>query len=352
MTGASKAARGAPPAPEAAPELYRYRTRVFYSLAVVGALGLLPFAINNFLQGRPWLGITSALVVIGFFANAIATRRRRRLPVPPAVLLLPAMVALPLSVHEQGIIGVLWTYPAMVLFHFVLDRWVANAFNVGLLLIIALLLPRFAEPQLSVRIVVTLLLTILFTNIFSAIVGGLQSSLHDLAMHDPLTGTFNRRHLAFCLEQARERKSRSGAAAALVALDVDHFKSINDEQGHAQGDLVLCRLVETLQDRMRKVDLLFRSGGEEFLLLLADAELAGARALAEELRRAIAAAALLPGRTVTASFGVAELAAGESTDRWLLRCDHALYAAKAAGRNCVVSESAGQSSQPAAATSK
>ncbi len=322
-----------------APGLAAYRARIFYSLAVVGAAGLLPFAINNFLQGRFWLGVASALVVVGFFANALAMRRRRPLPVPPAILLSPAVVALALSVRDQGIVGVLWTYPAMVLFHFVLERRMANAFNIGLLLVVAALLPSFEEPRLSVRIVVTLALTILFTNIFSTIVGGLQSRLHDQAIQDPLTGAFNRRHLAHCLEQARERKNRNAAPAALLALDVDHFKSINDEHGHAQGDLVLCRLVETLQSRMRKLDLLFRSGGEEFLLLLADTDLAGARALAEELRLAIEAAPLLPGRTVTASLGVAALAPGEPTDGWLLRCDHALYAAKAAGRNCVISES-------------
>ena len=87
---------------------------------------------------------------------------------------------------------------------------------------------------------------------------------------------------------------------------------------------------------MRKLDLLFRSGGEEFLLLLADTDLAGARALAEELRLAIEAEPLLAARPVTASFGVAALGAAEPTDSWLMRCDHALYAAKAAGRNCVV----------------
>ena len=325
----------------AAPGLAAYRARIFYSLAVVGAAGLLPFAVNNFLQGRFWLGVASALVVIGFFANALAMRRGRPLPIPPAILLSPAIAALALSVRDQEIIGVLWTYPAMVLFHFVLERRMANAFNIGLLLIVSALLPSFAEPRLSVRIVVTLALTILFTNIFSTIVGGLQRRLHEQTIQDPLTGAFNRRQLAHCLEQARERKTRNAAPAALLALDVDHFKSINDEHGHAQGDLVLCRLVETLQARMRGLDLLFRSGGEEFLLLLADTDLGGARALAEELRLAVEAAPLLTARPVTASFGVAALAPGESTDNWLLRCDHALYAAKAAGRNRVVSEGEG-----------
>src|SRR5262245_53337343 len=110
----SQAASEQPPGPG----LASYRDRIFYSLAVVGAIGLLPFAANNFLHGRAWLGIASTLVVVGFFANAVAVRRKHPMPVPPALLLLPAVAALALSVHGQGIIGVLWTYPAMVLFHF------------------------------------------------------------------------------------------------------------------------------------------------------------------------------------------------------------------------------------------
>ena len=318
------------------PVVSAYQGRIFYGLALAGALVLAPFSINNFIQGRTWLGVVTAFVVASFFANAWATYRGRRLLVPPALAFLPAIAALLLSVRKQEIIGVLWTYPSMVLFHFVLDRRTANAFNLLLLATVPPLAYRFAGPQLTIRIFATLTLTILFTNIFATIVGGLQRRLHELAVRDPLTGAFNRRHLQPCLEQTLERHFEGGGTAALVALDVDHFKSLNDRHGHAGGDRVLCRLVDTLGARLRKPDLLFRSGGEEFLLLLADTDAEGARSLAETLRQAIARSPLLDGEPVTASFGVAAHLSGEDAEAWLRRCDHALYAAKAAGRNCVV----------------
>ena len=322
-------------APPLAPELTAYRGRIFYSLAIAGAVVLLPFSINNFLQGRLWLGVATSFVVSSFFVNAYATWKGRKLPVPPVLVFLPAAVALLLSVQRQGLIGVLWTYPAMVLFHFVLDRRLANVFNLGLLVAITPLAYPFAGTRLTVRIFATLALTILFTNIFSAIVGGLQRRLHAMAIRDPLTGAFNRRHLASCLDEALARLRSSGTPAALVALDIDHFKRINDELGHAEGDRVLCRVVELLRRRLRSLDLLFRSGGEEFLLVLADTERAGAAALAETLRAAIAEAPLVEGRAVSASFGVAALRREDDAGSWLLRCDHALYAAKARGRNRV-----------------
>jgi diguanylate cyclase (GGDEF)-like protein len=315
--------------------LSAYRGRIFYSLALAGALFLLPFAINNFLQGRVWLGVLTAFVVACFFANAYATYRGRRLPVPTFLVFLPAIPALLLSVERQQIIGVLWTYPAMVLFHFVLSRRAANIFNLTLLVTVTPLAYPFAGKLLTIRIFATLALTILVTNIFSGIVNGLQQRLHELVVRDPLTGAFNRRQLAQCLEDALARRRRSGEPAALVALDLDHFKRINDERGHAEGDRVLVRAVETLRGRLREVDPLFRSGGEEFLVVLANTGPAGAATVAEELRRAIEAAPLCDDRPVTASFGVASLLPTEDAESWLRRCDHALYAAKAAGRNCV-----------------
>jgi diguanylate cyclase (GGDEF)-like protein len=317
------------------PVLAEYQGRIFYSLAAVAALVLLPFAINNFLQGRFWLGVATSLAVTSFFLNAYATYRERPVPVPPVLIFLPAVIALLMSVQRQGLVGVLWTYPSMVLFHFVLGRRLANAFNVVLLLTVTPLAYRFAGTLLTVRIFATLALTIVFTNIFSAIVGGLQRRLHELAIRDPLTGALNRRQLAPSLDLAIERWRRSGVPAALVTLDLDHFKRINDERGHAEGDRVLVRVVLTLRSRLRKVDLLFRSGGEEFLLLLTDTDANGAVTLAEGLRAAIAAAPLLDDRAVTASLGVASLDPADDAESWLRRGDRALYAAKAAGRNRV-----------------
>jgi diguanylate cyclase (GGDEF)-like protein len=118
-------------------------------------------------------------------------------------------------------------------------------------------------------------------------------------------------------------------------IDVDHFKRINDQLGHAQGDSVLKGIASLVEKRSRKLDLLFRIGGEEFMLLLPDTQEAAATLVAEQLRASIAESSLLDGRRVTVSVGVSELRRGETVDSWMKQADDALYAAKKAGRNRV-----------------
>ena len=125
-------------------------------------------------------------------------------------------------------------------------------------------------------------------------------------------------------------------ANALLLIDVDHFKRINDEHGHDVGDAVLCRLVEVVSTRKRSGDLLFRTGGEEFVLLLPQTLPEAALRVAEDLRQRLAQAELLPGRSVTVSIGVSALAPGQTAKAWTKAADQALYEAKRQGRNCVV----------------
>src|SRR5438445_12207177 len=115
-------------------------------------------------------------------------------------------------------------------------------------------------------------------------------------------------------------------------MDVDGFKSINDQFGHAKGDSVLKEIVSLIAKRSRKLDLLFRIGGEEFMLLLPDTQEAAAALVAEELRASTAESRLLEDWQVTLSIGVAGLRRGESPDSWMKHAEDALYAAKEAWR--------------------
>ena len=153
---------------------------------------------------------------------------------------------------------------------------------------------------------------------------------------DPLTGAFNRRHMERCLSDAIERRRRNSAPASLLLIDIDHFKLINDRFGHAKGDGVLKGIASLVGKRARKLDSLFRVGGEEFILLLPDTQEAAAAVVAEQLRASVAESLLVDGRQVTVSVGVGELQLDESSDSWMKHADDALYAAKKAGRNRVV----------------
>jgi len=138
-----------------------------------------------------------------------------------------------------------------------------------------------------------------------------------------------------CLHNTLERFRRTGAPASVLILDIDRFKRINDCFGHDQGDKVLREVVEIMDDRSRKLDLLFRTGGDEFLLLLPDTRASQARVVAEHLRAAIASAQMVPGETVTATVGLSELEPADAQSDLLKRADAALYRAKALGRNRV-----------------
>jgi diguanylate cyclase (GGDEF)-like protein len=155
------------------------------------------------------------------------------------------------------------------------------------------------------------------------------------AITDPLTGAFNRRHLDCCLTSAIVRQHRTGEPVSLLMFDVDHFKRINDTLGHAAGDAALKALVALVSARARKLDVLFRIGGEEFILLLPATTRSGAVAVAEEVRALVVGAAVVDGGRLSISVGVSELQKGQSASDWIRDADAALYRAKQDGRNRV-----------------
>ncbi|MQX37403.1 PAS domain-containing protein [Roseospira navarrensis] len=163
----------------------------------------------------------------------------------------------------------------------------------------------------------------------------LMAELEHRATHDGLTGLRNRQQGNRDLDQEAARAERMGTPLALVMIDVDHFKTVNDTLGHPGGDQVLREVSRRLKDRLREIDRLARWGGEEFVAILPGTDAAGALHLAETLRAAMAEATLDGIAPVTISLGVAVHRPGQSVAEWVTRADAALYAAKAAGRNCV-----------------
>jgi diguanylate cyclase (GGDEF)-like protein len=159
-----------------------------------------------------------------------------------------------------------------------------------------------------------------------------------LTRRDPLTDVLNRRALSEAIDDEHLRLQR-GKPYALVMIDMDHFKQLNDSLGHAAGDAALLRAVQVLSPCVRDVDRLGRLGGEEFCVLLPLTDLAGAALVAERMRHNLEASSFeWQGKTwpLTASFGVAEaLAEDASADAVLRRADKGMYRAKAQGRNVV-----------------
>ena len=167
----------------------------------------------------------------------------------------------------------------------------------------------------------------------------LEEQLRLLSITDPLTGTYNRRFLKETLLKELYRAERHGDPLALVMLDLDHFKQLNDLYGHAVGDQVLRHVVELIQSRIRTSDCFARWGGEEFMLLLPSTQLAAARSLADALLEELQETQVEGVGSVTASFGVTSYRPGDTVDLLTQRADTLMYAAKQAGRNCVRADS-------------
>jgi diguanylate cyclase (GGDEF)-like protein len=160
----------------------------------------------------------------------------------------------------------------------------------------------------------------------------------EAALLDPLTGVGNRRGFDAEAKRMLARARRDGTSTALLLLDLDHFKALNDRFGHLAGDRALKAFARTVAAELREGDLLGRLGGEEFAVALADCRTDQAARLAERIRRATAALALSEGGAeirLTVSIGVASLRAAESLDALLTKADAALYRAKAGGRDRV-----------------
>ena len=169
----------------------------------------------------------------------------------------------------------------------------------------------------------------------------LNRELNLVARRDSLTGVGNRLALDEAIASLLARGDRHPLASfALILFDVDHFKNYNDEHGHQAGDAALASIGGILQRATRGTDVAFRYGGEEFLLLVPDVELAGAIAVAERVRVAAEQAIGIPPLTVSGGVALSDPADGSDPDPLVRRADAALYVAKRAGRNRIAADEA------------
>lgn len=160
-----------------------------------------------------------------------------------------------------------------------------------------------------------------------------------MAYTDPLTQTNNRASFNDSVKREISRATRHGKDLSIIFLDIDHFKAINDKYGHECGDITLTAVAKLIKESLRCSDAVFRYGGEEFVMLLSDTDIVGAKLLAERIKEKIAAYTLAYGMTtikISASLGVGTLQHNDSSDSFIKRADEAMYRAKKSGRNRVM----------------
>jgi diguanylate cyclase (GGDEF)-like protein len=177
---------------------------------------------------------------------------------------------------------------------------------------------------------------------YTRVLAGAEFDHRKAALLDPLTGLLNRTALVSRFEELRQQAAQNGGSICLVMCDLDHFKDVNDRHGHDRGDVVLREAAYELRKATRSFELIYRIGGEEFLIVLPGVEILEGRQVAERLRKTVVSATP-GGLSVTASFGVSAASGTAIEFEPLFRAaDQALYAAKASGRNRVMAAAEGE----------
>ncbi|MEL7312172.1 MAG: diguanylate cyclase [Pseudomonadota bacterium] len=305
-------------------------------LTAAGSIAVLPFAIMRFMQGSWPLFVLDSALIAGLCALTAYVYLTGRIALARYAVTAICVVAVLATVYMAGSKQLAWVFPLILIIFYLLPAMQALGLSV---MTFSALAPQFVttlEPGQLMTLVFPMLLTMAFSYAFSSQKEVQRAELERVATKDPLTGAENRRGLGSRLRNLIAKNQRKSLKVSLILLDLDNFKKINDQFGHAAGDDVLVGIVNVLRQRVRASDTIYRIGGEEFLIVADDAGKGTAHRMAEDLRVLIEATRLVEGHPVTVSIGIAQLVAGEDYDSWVKRADDALYEAKRTGRNRVV----------------
>ena len=310
-----------------------FRFAVMSLFAGCAALGIFPFGLYRFSQGQWVAGVMDTVIVLLLVLPVIHAWRSGRNE--GAALFQVVVISLGCVIASQvlGRNGMLWAYSTLLANFFLVDRRIALGANLVVVLGIVLLPAGFPDGTERMSFVVTGSMVSLYAFIFAYRTDLQHRQLEALASHDPLTGAGNRRLMEAELDDVVRQFNRRPRPTALAVIHLDHFKQVNDQHGHEAGDRVLAEFATLVLGRLRKMDRLYRLGGEEFVLLLPATPPAALPIVLERLQDSLRSHLRSPGGPVTVSIGAAALHADEAWNEWLARADAALYRAKHAGRD-------------------
>lgn len=314
-----------------------FRSRATFGVAMTAIVLLLPVALFDLINGELAIGIGAFAVVFIISACAwIVLQGRCHQNLTQYGLFPAGMVFMTSIFRMDGLIASFWCYPVVLAAYCMLSErraWFANA----TILILALpMVWTTLEPAYAARVTTTLGATSVFAAILVNVIDRQRRMLQKQLTLDPLTGLLNRLTFNALMQKVVQEHIHHDKKVSLLAIDVDHFKTINDTHGHAVGDRVLKTIGQTFREILRQEDPVFRMGGEEFTAVLIGADENAATETAERVRQRIADHSFDISSAVTVSIGVTEHRYDESWENWAKRCDDRLYAAKRNGRNRVV----------------
>lgn len=303
----------------------------FFSAAIIT-----PFAVYRFLTGATAVGILDTSLVTFIAGIVVYGWKFGKTERTGQILVVVGGLGALMSSEMLGVVGLFWMYVAIVANFFLTKNLrFATIFTIFIMILLAVTGKSFADGAQMWSFLATGFLIALLSFIIAQQYSQQRQRLEHLAMVDPLTGAFNRRVMEQELHMAVEEYARKGTPMAVILMDIDHFKRVNDLYGHDKGDFVLSSFADSIKQNTRQNDRFFRYGGEEFLMLVKNAKPEEAAAIAEKIRHTTECSTEPGVATVTVSLGIASIMQNESCEHWVARADAAMYRAKQLGRNRV-----------------
>lgn len=307
---------------------------IILTLSGVSSVGVMPFTVLRFMQSDWAVAFLDLFAVLALGSLFIYVYRTHKTELPARILAFLSMFIVFVTILLKGIGQLMWIYPALTAIFFLLPANIAALYSISILIAIGYVLRDQLTLFISLEFYISAIATLLFSYAFSDRMRKQQLQLTELATKDPLTDAGNRRAMEQkLLEVIAFQRREQNFPASLILMDLDNFKKVNDEFGHAKGDDILKVFVNTIKNRIRSTDKLYRFGGEEFVIIAENTPLKDAILLAEELRSSVEKEGWLAKHKVTISVGTAKYEPHETAFEWLGRADRAMYQAKELGRN-------------------
>ncbi len=323
------------PTPSSLP--HELRSAPLRTIAPVAALALLAFAGWLAWQRLPLQALAAlACAVPAVVATWLVHKRAAQLSSAGLLLCLVNVAGCLLAAGELGHRALPWSLLTLMANFFLVHNRIATPANLLLVAGLLLIPGVLRRPALDLQALVVMALILGFGFRFSRRLQGDRTRLEQLASLDELTGLPNRRALEKTLVQQIGSARNGRFRHALVILDIDHFKDVNDHYGHTAGDNALVELAAILRLELREQDKVFRFGGEEFVILAEAGTRESLASFTERVRESVQQLLHGPGGGITISLGAAMYAGEQYWQDWFSRADAALYLAKGNGRNSVV----------------
>jgi|GEM_PF-867918 len=314
---------------------HQEQKRVLKFIVVISLLLFVPFLIKNLVQGEYFFALLMVAFETSLLLEIYAISRHR----PPYTSYVVPVVLLMANglwgIKVLGIYGSYWLFPMVVSLTFLIPLRASLISNSFTIIAAAFIGYFYIEPLALVRFIAALSVTAIISHYLLRSITTLQHKLREASIRDAMTLVLNRSQLDLYMQSCLDKLTNTAAISSLALIDIDNFKHVNDSFGHDAGDHVIKSIAKIMQKQLNDDVLIFRLGGDEFLLLYSNMKLKDALIQTEKVRQRIARAKIIANHTVTISAGLAPASHNDDVNSWLKKADNSLYEAKDNGRNQV-----------------